>query len=202
MIVLPYDRYTALEGNIGAFTDTSQLVALDTSDGNEMPVMIIDPELSLLLASRDGRGAAVDRRRARRAGRRTRASSSTSSGGAVSRHGLVLARSRRRGSRSRAARRRHAASCSRATACALVEPSDLASIVDTQIIDGANLRVTPVAAAGAGSPRTVRGDRRRLARRPRHREHAAGERAARRLVDRSTQLGRVDRARRTARRPR
>ena len=146
LVILPYERYVGLDGSIDRFTDTSQLLAFEANDGTEMPVMLIDPTFSELFSA-EGEAATISTAVALVAQLVALARQLDAGGGSVSRHGVVLARED--GGVPDARLLGMVTTLLLATdGVRVVEPSDLASIVDTQIIDGRPLRVTPVATAG------------------------------------------------------
>jgi hypothetical protein len=146
LILMPYDQYESLDGNIGAFTDTSQLFTLDAGDGARTPALLIDPTFADILTEK-GSDASFSQALSLAAQLVALSQQIEESGGSVSRHGIVLARDDG-GVPDPAMLGLVTDLLLRADGVRLVEPSDLASIVDTQIIDGGDLLVTPVARAG------------------------------------------------------
>jgi hypothetical protein len=146
LIILPYDRYRDLDGSIDAFTDTSQLLELDLGEGTQVPAMLIDPILSELLESDDD-GESLSTAIAVVAQLVALARQIDAGGGSVARHGMILARSD--GGVPQPELLGHVTRLLlESDGVRIVEPSDLASIVDNQIIDGRGLEVTPQDGAG------------------------------------------------------
>jgi hypothetical protein len=146
LVVLPYERYETLEGSIGRFADTSQLLAMETSDGTEMPAILIDPDFSDLLET-DGDDVTQATAIALVAQLIAFSRQIDDVTGSVSRHGVVLARSDG-GVPDARLLGLVTALLLESDGVRMVDPSDLASTVDTQIIDGSHLLVTPSASAG------------------------------------------------------
>lgn len=146
LVLLPYERYTAMDRNIGAFTDTSQLIDLEVGGDAQMPALLIDPGFAAVLES-----SAEDNSLADAIALASQivalGQQITEAGGNVARHGIVLARSDGgvpdadlMGIVTRL--------LLEADGVRVVTPTDLAAIVDTQILDGRELLVTPVESAG------------------------------------------------------
>lgn len=140
LIVLPYERFAAIEGSTGLFTDTTQLVSVDLGDGTSMPAAVVDP----YLAERFGAGADQSLSSAIEivADLLVVANSIDASGRLVGRHGTILATpdvgvpdAQLLG---------HLITLMQSTpGLQLVDPSDIATRVDTWLIDGRLVTVVP-----------------------------------------------------------
>lgn len=140
LIVLPFDRFSEMDGSTGFFTDTSQLMTVELADGTSMPAVVVDPYLGERIdaATVHPVASAVEIV----ADLLVIAESIREEGRLVGRHGLVLASSNV-GVPDAALVAALVPMLQSTPGLELVDPGELGSIVDSWLIDGRPVTLVP-----------------------------------------------------------
>jgi hypothetical protein len=139
MLVMPFDVFTATEGNTGLFTDTTQLVTVGLSDGSTLPTAVIDPYIGERLDG--GAGTPLATSIDVVADLVVMAQEIRESGGVVSRHGMVLGLSDL-GVPDPTLLGNLTGLLLTTPGLRLIDPSDIGSVVDRWLIDGRPVQLT------------------------------------------------------------
>jgi hypothetical protein len=139
MLVMPFDVFTATEGNTGLFTDTTQLVTVGLSDGSTLPTAVIDPYIGERLDG--GAGTPLATSIDVVADLVVMAQEIRESGGIVSRHGMVLGLSDL-GVPDPTLLGDLTGLLLTTPGLRLIDPADIDSVVDRWLIDGRLVQLT------------------------------------------------------------
>jgi len=139
MLVMPFDVFTATEGNTGIFTDTTQLVTVGLSDGSTLPTAVVDPYIGERLDG--GADTPVATSIDVVADLVVMAQEIREGGGVVSRHGMVLGLSDL-GVPDPTLLGDLTGLLLTTPGLRLIDPADIGSVVDRWLIDGQPVQLT------------------------------------------------------------